>query len=134
MHEIRPLDRHGLRNFGIVTGTIFGVLFGFFFPWVFELAVPIWPWIMGGVLAAWGLIGPMTLNPVYRGWMRRGLLLSRITTPIVLGFVFYVMIAPIGSVMRRFGWDPMARKIDDSSVSYRVPSSKVRRDRFERPF
>ncbi|HCU90493.1 MAG TPA: sxtJ [Gammaproteobacteria bacterium] len=134
MLEIKQLGRNELRNFGIVTGTILGVLFGLFFPWAFDLAVPIWPWVLGGLFAAWGLIAPMTLTPTYRGWMRFGILLNHITTPLVLGFVFFTMIAPLGFVMRRFGWDPMARKINDRSVSYRVPSSKVGKDRFERPF
>ena len=134
MHEIPSLDRRGLREFGLVTGAIFVALFGLFFPWVFEFDVPIWPWILGLILAVWGLLAPMTLNPVYRGWMHFGLLLSRITTPLVLGAVFFLMIFPLGFVMRRFGWDPMARKIDDTASSYRIRSSKSEKGRFERPF
>lgn len=134
MHEIPTLDRRGLRDFGLVTGAILAVLFGLFFPWLLEFTIPAWPWVVGGILAVWGIAAPMTLNPVYRAWMRFGLLLSRITTPLVLGIVFFVMIFPLGFAMRRFGWDPMARKIDDDADSYRVPSTKARRNSIERPF
>jgi Saxitoxin biosynthesis operon protein SxtJ len=134
MHEIAELDRRGLRDFGLVTGAIFMALFGLFFPWMLEIAIPIWPWVLGGVLAVWGLAAPATLKPVYRAWMRVGLLLNRITTPIVLGVVFFLVIFPTGLVMRLFGRDPMARRLDDDVKSYRVPSSKAAKENMERPF
>ena len=134
MHDIPTLDRRELRDFGLVTGAIFVVLFGLFIPWLFDLKIPTWPWVLWGILSVWGLAAPMTLDPIYRGWMRFGLLLSRITTPLVLGIVFFAMIFPLGFVMRRFGWDPMARNIDNDAESYRVPSTKPRRENFERPF
>ena len=134
MHEIPELDRRGLREFGLVTGAIFVVLFGLFFPWLLEAEIPIWPWALGGILATWALAAPVTLQPVYRGWMKFGLLLSKITTPIVLGIVFFLVIFPIGFTMRLFGRDPMARRIDDDTDSYRIPSPKIPKNNMERPF
>ena len=134
MHEIPELDRKGLRDFGLVTGVIIAALFGIFFPWVFEAKIPTWPWILGGGLAAWGLAAPDTLKPVYTNWMKFGLLLSRITTPIVLGIVFYLVIFPIGFAMRLFGRDSLARRIDTAATSYRIPSVKAPRENMERPF
>ena len=89
MHEIPELDRKGLRDFGLVTGAIFVALFGLFFPWLLELNIPTWPWVLGSILAVWGLAAPATLRPLYRAWMKLGLMLSKITTPIVLGIVFF---------------------------------------------
>lgn len=134
MHEIPELDRKGLRNFGITTGIIVAVLFGLFFPWILESRIPTWPWVVCAILAAWGLIAPESLRPVYNGWMKFGLLLSRITTPLILGIVFFLVIMPLGVVMRLFGRDPMARKFDDSAKTYRVPSEKAGKDQMERPF
>lgn len=132
-HEIPDLDRQGLRRFGLVTGAIVAVLFGAFFPWVLERAVPLWPFVLGGVLAAWALVAPASLGPVYRAWMRFGALMSRVTTPIVMGVVFYVVIAPIGFVMRLTGWDAMRRRFDPSLRSYREASQKPPREHLERP-
>lgn len=132
-HLIPELDRKGLREFGLMTGGIVAILFGLFFPWVFELSLPVWPWIIFGVLGAWGLAAPMSLRPVYRGWMRFGLLLSKITTPIIMGIVFYGVITPFSLALKIFRKDAMRRKFDDSD-SYRVTREKIRENSLEHPY
>jgi hypothetical protein len=134
MHDIPELDATGLRSFALTTGGIVVALFGLLLPWLLDLGFPIWPWVLGAVLSVWGLAAPATLRPVYRGWMRFGLLASRITTPIILGIVFYVVIMPMGLVMRLFGHDPMRRKLDTDEASYRVPSKPAPRESVERPY
>ena len=126
-------DRKGLREFGLTTGSIVAGLFGLFFPWLLERALPVWPWIVCGVLAGWGLLAPMSLGPVYRVWMRFGLLLNRVTTPIIMGLVFFIAITPLGFVRRLFGRDSLARRFDQSE-SYRIPSEKTPPENLERPF
>ena len=133
-HFIPELDRKGLRDFGLVTGAIIAGLFGLFFPWVFDAGIPRWPFVTGGTLALWGLLHPPSLGPVYRNWMKFGLLLSRFTTPVIMGIVFFLVVAPMGLVMRMFGKDPMARKFDPSIDSYRVDSSDTSQHSLERPF
>ncbi len=134
MHRIPELDHKGLRNFGLSTGAIIAALFGLLLPWLLNGSFPIWPWILFGMLAASGLIIPRALGPVYKGWMRFGLLMSRIMTPIVLGIVFFGMVVPMGLIMRLGRRDPMARNFDGSLRSYRVTSEKPSRDNMERPF
>ncbi len=134
MHKVAELNRKQLREFGLITGGIIAVLFGLFFPWVLESPIPLWPWIIFGVLAAWALIAPDTLAPVYRTWMKFGLLLGKVTTPLILGIVFYLVVLPTGLLMRLFGKDPMARKFDSKLTSYRVPSHERSKEHMERPF
>ena len=133
-HGIPELDRSGLRSFGITTGAIIAVLFGLFFPWLLERSIPLWPWVLSGTLALWGLVAPNTLRPVYRVWMRFGLLMSRITTPIILGLVFFVCITPIALIRSLLRKDSMARKLDDEMTSYRVESNKSAKNTLERPY
>jgi hypothetical protein len=136
-HLIPELDRKGLREFGLVTGGIVAGLFGVFFPWVFDRAIadwPTWPWIVFAVLGLWGLVAPMSLRPVYHYWMRFGLLLSRVTTPLIMSLVFFLVITPFGLVRRVFGrTDPMERKFADQA-SYRVPSRKAPTKNLEKPY
>jgi hypothetical protein len=136
-HPIPELDRKGLREFGLVTGGIVAGLFGVFFPWVLDRPVaawPAWPWIFFAVLGCWGLIAPMSLRPVYRVWMRFGLLLSRVTTPLIMGLVFYLVITPFGLLHRLFSSDDaMARKFEDRE-SYRVQSNKAPAKNLEKPY
>ena len=133
-HTIPELDKKGLREFGLVTGGIVAAIFGLFFPWLLEAQIPLWPWAVAGILAAWALVAPNSLRPVYRLWMRLGLLLSRITTPIVLGVVFFFVILPVALVMKVLRHDPMARKFDDHAETYRVSSRKAPPNGVERPF
>ena len=134
IHEIPELDRDGLRHFGLTTGAIVAVLFGLLLPWLFELDYPRWPWFVGGILIIWGLVHPPSLKPVYYWWMRFGLLLSRVTTPLVLGAVFYLMITPLSLVMRAFGREGMHTKHPSGQRSYRIPSEQPSKGNMERPF
>jgi len=133
-HIIPELDRNGLRNFGLTTGAILVVVFGLLLPWVFEFGWPVWPWIIAAPLWALALIYPLWLRIIYHGWMRFGLLASRVTTPLILGIVFYLVISPVALIWRLIGKDPMRRTAEPETTSYRVDSSKKPRDRLERPF
>ena len=132
-HEIKDLDAKGLRQFALTTGGIVAVLFGLFFPWLLERPVPRWPWVIAGVLVLWGLVAPTTLKPVYRGWMRLGLLLSKVTTPIIMGVVFYLVITPTGIWRRLAKKDSLARRFEPGGT-YRVPSHKAPIRNLEKPF
>ena len=133
-HAIPELDAKGLRSFGLVTGGIIMVLFGLFFPWLLEVSIPRWPWVLGGVLGVWGLVHPTSLRPVYTNWMKFGLLLSKITTPIVMGIVFYGVIFPMGLIMKLVGKDPMQRKLDEAQATYRVVQDPNAPNLLTRPF
>lgn len=134
MHSIPELDRQGLRKFGITTGAIVAGLFGIFFPWLLNAGFVLWPWVLSGLLALMGIVAPMSLRPVYQTWMRFGLFMSRFTTPLIMGLVFFVVITPVALVMKLLGKDPMRRKLAQDQTTYRVDSSKAARETIERPF
>ena len=133
-HEIPELDNAGLRKFGITTGCIVAILFGFVLPWLFDFSRPLWPFIVAAVLILWGLIAPATLNTVYRVWMRFGLLLGSITSPIVLSVVFFAVFVPIALFFRVTGRDALSRQIDEKSTSYRIKVEKPKLENLEKPF
>lgn len=131
---IPELDRKGLREFGLTTGAAVVVIFGLFFPWMLELDWPVWPWLIAAPLWTLALINSEWLRWPYRAWMRFGLLASRVMTPLVLGIVYFGMIAPMALVMRLMGKDPMRRKFDPGRKSYRVKSTKSPKENLEKPF
>lgn len=133
-HAIPELDRKGLRSFGLTTGIAIVVIFGLFFPWLLERGWPAWPWVIAAALWATALLQPPWLRPIYRGWMRFGLLASRVMTPLVLGIVYFVMISPMAIVMRLLGKDPLQRTLDSGRESYRVASTSSPREKLEKPF
>lgn len=131
--EIPELDASGLRRFGLTTGAILAVLFGVFFPYIFDRPWPAWPWATFAVLAAWAAIAPSTLRPVYTGWMRLGMLLGKVTTPIIMTLVFVITIVPMALVLRIFRRDFMRRKFD-GSPTYRVKSRQPSVENMEKPY
>jgi len=52
----------------------------------------------------------------------------------LLSIVFYLIFLPIGLIMRLFGKDPMKRKFDKSTKTYRVKSKQPSVDHLEKPF
>lgn len=131
--EIPALDRLGLRRFGLTTGAIIAALFGVVFPYFLDLSWQIWPWIIFAVLGTWAIVAPSSLGPVYQGWMRFGMLLSKVTTPIVLTIIYLIAILPGAVLMRLFRNDPMRRSYDES-LSYRVLAKQPSIKNLEKPY
>lgn len=102
--------------------------FGFVFAAVFAI-VAAWPLMSGGgprwwavgVGAAFALIAiviPRILAPLNRLWLKFGLLLGRIVSPIALGILFYGVFTPIGGLLRLAGKDPLKLKLDKNATTY----------------
>lgn len=119
---IPELDATGLRKFAFTTAAILVLLFALLIPWLFNLSFPLWPWIIAGILAVCGAIRPNSLNPVYKLWMKFGLLMSKITTPLILGIVYFLILTPIAFFMRLSGRDSLKIKLDEHSTTYRIES------------
>ena len=132
--SIPDLSRKGLRQFALVTGGVFALLFGLFFPWLLGLSYPLWPWALFAVLGLAGLLIPQTLGPVHYWWMRFALLISKVTTPIILGLVFFLVFMPFGLISKLFRKDPMRRTIEPALDSYRVKSRSSGRKNLENPY
>ncbi|AVH65374.1 MULTISPECIES: SxtJ family membrane protein [unclassified Nostoc] len=135
MNEIQQLDRKGLRDFGLLGGAIAAGLFGSLLPLIHHESLPILPWVIASILWVWALIAPATLNGVYQIWMRIGLVLGWINTRIILSIIFYILIAPIGLIMRGvFHHDAMARKLDGDVKTYRIINQVKPINKMEKPF
>lgn len=120
--EIRGLDTGvgKLRAFGLSVGAILigiALLVLWRRDWTPD-GLPIWLGAPGIGLVLFGLILPSVLKPIYRVWMGVAFVLGFVMTHVILTIVFYVMITPIGLVMRVFGRDPLNRSIETSSASY----------------
>lgn len=77
---------------------------------------------VGVALAVTGLLLPGVLSRVRATWMALGNAISKVTTPIVLGVVYFVIVTPLGAIMRLFGRNPLRRRLQDGSYWASVPS------------
>lgn len=120
------MDRKGqqpttkdLRQFGLVVGGVFAVIG--LWPLVFRSESPrVWAMALGSLLMVLGASVPQSLKQVYGGWMKVGHVLGSINTKIILGLVYYLLITPMGLVMRLMGKDPMHRGLTQGTDTYRV--------------
>jgi saxitoxin biosynthesis operon SxtJ-like protein len=97
------------RRFGLTVGAAFVALGGAAWwrgrPHVAEAALA-----LGVLLLLGGLVVPARLGPIRRAWMRLGHALSRFTTPVFLGAVYFMVLAPVGLLMRVFGRSTLVRR------------------------
>lgn len=63
---------------------------------------------------------PAWLNAMNRAWMKLGAALHRLTSPIVLGVLFFGLFAPVGVAMRAARRDALKRRFDPGATTYWV--------------
>lgn len=122
------------RKFGLSVGFAFLVIGGILWLWRGHVNVPAVFAALGVPLVLAGLLIPDKLGPVYRAWMGFALLLSKVTTPIFMGIVFFLAILPIGFVMRLLGRNPMTRRQTDGSYLVVRPTGPDRHSDLRRQF
>ena len=91
------------RSFGIVFFVVFLIIS--LFPIIKGNDLRIWSLILSVIFLVLGLINSNILSPLNKLWFKFGLLLGNFISPIVMGFVFFLVVTPIGLVMRLIGKD-----------------------------
>jgi Saxitoxin biosynthesis operon protein SxtJ len=96
------------RKFGLVVGGAFLVL-GALLAWRTHVVAASVAAAVGSALIVAGIILPTRLGPVYRGWMALAHAISKVTTPIVMSAVYFLVFMPTGLVARLLGHRPLSR-------------------------
>ena len=105
--------------------------FGLVFALVFT-SVAVIVWLVNGSYQYWALVvalaffllamvQPVLLMAVNRLWMQLGHGLGLVMNTILLGTFYFLMVTPIGWVVRVFSGDPIQRAVDRGADSYFVP-------------
>jgi Saxitoxin biosynthesis operon protein SxtJ len=90
------------RKFGLTLAAAFGVL-GLIAWWRGGAHAPIVFGALAGLFLLGGALVPSRLGPVQRGWMGMAHAISKVTTPIFMGVVYFLVITPAGFLRRLFG-------------------------------
>ena len=102
--------------------------FGFLFFLVF-LTIGLWPLMSSESIRIWsiflsivflllGIVNSKILNPFKKGWIKLGELLGRIIAPVVMFVIFFLIVTPIGLLMRLLGKDIINLKFNKKIKSY----------------
>ncbi|HET9947376.1 MAG TPA: SxtJ family membrane protein [Longimicrobiales bacterium] len=103
------------RKFGFTVGGAFAVLAGITWWRGHTVSMQVFVALAVLLLVAGALV-PGKLGPVFRAWMALAHLISRVTTPIVLGIVYFLVISPTGLLMRMLGRNPMHHRPEGDSL------------------
>ena len=107
----------------------FGILFFIIF-----LLIALWPllnsefirmWALGiaSIFLVLGFINSKILTPVKKSWIKLGEILGKIIAPIVMGLIYFLIITPIGLLMRLVGKDVLNLKFNKND-SYWIKRAK----------
>jgi len=107
MKEIAPLPSN--KKFGLFFAFVFISLGAYFYyslyiSWAYLLFIASFIFLLISIVKSDALL------PLNKLWMRFGLLLGRIVSPIVLGIIFFVLFTPIAIFMRLIGRDELCLK------------------------
>ena len=119
--------------------------FGFFFTFVFAVAAAYfyylanvsWAYVfivVASIFLLVTLIKSDALLPLNKLWMRFGLLLGMIVSPIVLGIIFFTLFTPIAMLMRLSGRDELRLKFSNKLSHWITRSEPIKSESFKHQF
>jgi hypothetical protein len=94
------------RRFGFTIGIAFLAVAGLLW-WRTHIVAAAIAGSLGALLLLSGALVPGKLGPVHAAWMRFALVLSKVTTPVFMTIVYFVVITPIGVIRRAAGKSPI---------------------------
>ena len=115
------------RSFGIVFFIVF-VLIGFY-PLINDGNLRLWSLIISLIFLILGLINSKILTPLNVLWFKFGIFLGKIVSPFVMSVIFFLVVTPIGILMRVIKKDLLNLKYNNNK-SYWIekggPKSKMK--------
>ena len=126
-------DTKAMRDFAKTMIWAFPLFFSIIIPWLFNAPWAIWPIGISAYLLTCYFIAPKGIYPLYRIWMGIALVLGWINTRILLAIAFYLLIFPLGLMLRLFKKLQYTQKPRDNS-NWIVRDSPIKKERLEEPF
>lgn len=107
------------KKFGLFFAAIFLLASAYFFHEGLHI-LPLLFLVSAVTFAVLAFVKSEVLLPLNKLWMRFGLLLGMIVSPIVLGVIFFALFMPIGVVMRLFGRDELQLKPKSAATYWKT--------------
>jgi len=123
MFEKSKIKMGSNRGFGIVFFVVFMVIAFWSFKGDFQ-QIKIIPFIISVCFLILGIVNSKILTPFNKLWFKFGLLLGAIIAPIVMGFIFFLVVTPIAFIMKLAGKDLLKRKYNKLSKTYWIEREK----------
>ena len=115
------------RSFGIVFFIVFLIIA--IYPIFKSEDIRLWSLVISIIFLILGLINSNFLAPLNKLWFKFGIFLGKIISPIIMGIIFFLVVTPIGFIMRLSGKDLLNLKYNKNK-SYWIektgPKSKMK--------
>ena len=98
------------RSFGIVFFTVFLIIATY--PLINNGEIRIWSLILSLVFLILGLLNSKILYPLNKIWFKFGLLLGKLVSPLIMAIIFFLVVTPIGILMRVLNKDLLNLKFN----------------------
>ena len=86
------------RSFGFVFATVFFLIA--IYPLINSGEIKYWSIIISIIFLILGLINSRLLSPLNNLWFKFGIYLGKIISPIIMGIIFFLVVTPIGLIMK----------------------------------
>ena len=110
------------KSFGIVFFVVF-VIIGLY-PLLNNEEFRLWSIIISFIFLILGLLNSTLLTPLNKAWIKFGILLGNVISPLVLGIIFFLVVLPTGLLMRLFKKNFLGLKFDKKLKSYWINKEK----------
>tara|TARA_Y100000741_G_C18044892_1_gene473923 strand:- start:312 stop:695 length:384 start_codon:yes stop_codon:yes gene_type:complete len=111
------------RSFGIVFFLVFLLIA--LYPLTYVGDVRIWSVIISLFFLILGLLNSKILTPLNKLWFKFGIFLGKIISPLIMGTIFFLVVTPIGFVMRLLGKDLLNLKYNKNK-SYWIEKDSLK--------
>ena len=115
------------RSFGLVFFVLFLVIG--LWPLINDNEIKIWSIVISVVFLVLGLLNSKLLLPLNKLWFKFGLLLGKIISPLVMVIIFFLVVTPIGYLMRMLKKDLLNLKFNNEKsywIEKNEPKSKMK--------
>jgi len=99
------------RSFGIVFFTVFLLIS--IYPLINDESIRIWSLVISLIFLVLGIINSNILSPLNKLWFKFGIFLGKIISPIIMGIIFFLVVTPIGLIMKLIGKDVLNLRYSD---------------------
>lgn len=129
-------DTAAMRSFALTMSIAFPSVFMLVLPWFFNTLIPVWPAFISAILMILHVLKPSAIYYPYRVWMVIASVFGWVNTNLILGLVFFLVITPMGVVMKLLGKLQYKNKVVAKSNWVKPENSPASKDkkRLEEPF
>ena len=110
------------RSFGVVFFIVF-LIIGIY-PILNKAEIRIWLIVVAIIFLILGLLNSNLLKPLNKFWIKFGILLGNVISPIILGVIFFLVVLPTGLLMRIFKKNYLGLKYEKNLKTYWIKKEK----------